>query len=99
MPNVPSRPLPPPLLSGEAGELKLHSTLKVQRDAVAWPHYVWEVRSPGRTMTMLYSEDCIINPSYLGGLCVILAGKADKLAFVLQETGCGTIIELFKANA
>ena len=28
MPNVPSRPLPPPLLLGEAGELKLPSTLK-----------------------------------------------------------------------
>ena len=29
----------------------------------------------------------------------ILAGRTDKLAFVWRETGCGTIIELFKANA
>ena len=28
MPNVPSRPLPPPLLLGEAGELKLPSIVK-----------------------------------------------------------------------
>ena len=28
MPNVPSRPLPPPFLSGESGELKLPLTLK-----------------------------------------------------------------------
>ena len=30
---------------------------------------------------------------------VILAGRTDKLTFVLQETGCGTIIELSIANA
>ena len=29
----------------------------------------------------------------------ILAGRTDNLAFVWRETGCGTIIELFKANA
>ena len=30
---------------------------------------------------------------------VILAGRTDKLTFVLQETGCGTVIELSIANA
>lgn len=30
---------------------------------------------------------------------VILAGLTDKLTFILQETGCGTIIELSIANA
>ena len=29
----------------------------------------------------------------------ILTGRTDNLAFVWRETGCGTIIELFKANA
>ena len=37
MPNVPSRPQPPPLLSGEAGELRLPSTMK-HGGAVSMPH-------------------------------------------------------------
>lgn len=38
MPNVPSRPQPPPLLSGEAGELRLPSTMK-HGGAVSMPHH------------------------------------------------------------
>ena len=40
-----------------------------------------------------------VNPMNFVAYYVILAGRADKLTFVLQETGCGTIIELSLANA
>lgn len=33
------------------------------------------------------------------GNYVILADRTDKLTFILQETGCGTVIELSIANA
>ena len=48
----------------------------------------------------IYSDTRLsVNPINVVANYVILAGRADKLTFVLQETGCGTIIELSIANA
>ena len=52
---------------------------------------IWTILSGTRLLS--------VNPMNFVAYYVILAGRADKLTFVLQETGCGTIIELFKANA
>ena len=40
-----------------------------------------------------------VSARYMLADYVILAGRADKLTFILQETGYGTIIELSIANA
>ena len=49
--------------------------------------------------TILSDTRLSVNPMNFVAFYVILAGRADKLTFVLQETGCGTIIELSIANA
>ena len=49
--------------------------------------------------TILSDTRLSVNPMNFVAYYVILAGRADKLTFVLQETGCGTIIELSIANA
>ena len=40
-----------------------------------------------------------VSARYMLADYAILAGMADKLTFILQETGCGTVIELSIANA
>ena len=52
---------------------------------------IWTILSGAR----LLSVKSVIFVAYY----VILAGRADKLTFILQETGCGTVIELSIANA
>ena len=49
--------------------------------------------------TILSDTRLSVNPMNFVAYYVILAGRTDKLTFVLQETGCGTIIELSIANA
>ena len=49
--------------------------------------------------TILSDTRLSVNPMNFVAYYVILAGRADKLTFILQETGCGTIIELSIANA
>ena len=59
---------------------------------------------PNRT-TQLVSRGIVrrhaygVSARYMLADYVILAGRADKLTFILQETGCGTVIELSIANA
>ena len=52
---------------------------------------IWTILSSTRLLSV---KSVIFVANY-----VILAGRTDKLTFVLQETGCGTIIELSIANA
>lgn len=52
---------------------------------------IWTILSGTRLLSV---KSVIFVANY-----VILAGRTDKLTFVLQETGCGTIIELSIANA
>ena len=52
---------------------------------------IWTILSGTRLLSV---KSVIFVANY-----VILAGRTDKLTFVLQETGCGTVIELYKANA
>ena len=52
---------------------------------------IWTILSDTRLLSV---KSVIFVANY-----VILAGRTDKLTFVLQETGCGTIIELSIANA
>ena len=49
--------------------------------------------------TILSDTRLSVNPMNFVAYYVILAGRADKLTFVLLETGGGTIIELSIANA
>ena len=52
---------------------------------------IWTILSSTRLLSV---KSVIFVANY-----VILAGRADKLTFVLQKTGCGTVIELSIANA
>ena len=52
---------------------------------------IWTILSGTRLLSV---KSVIFVANY-----VILAGRTDKLTFILQETGCGTIIELSIANA
>lgn len=52
---------------------------------------IWTILSGTRLLSV---KSVIFVANY-----VILAGRTDKLTFVLQETGCGTVIELSIANA
>lgn len=52
---------------------------------------IWTILSGTRLLSV---KSVIFVANY-----VILTGRADKLTFILQETGCGTIIELSIANA
>ena len=52
---------------------------------------IWTILSSTRLLSV---KSVIFVANY-----VILAGRTDKLTFILQETGCGTIIELSIANA
>ena len=52
---------------------------------------IWTILSGTRLLS--------VNPMNFVANYVILAGRTDKLTFILQETGCGTIIELSIANA
>lgn len=52
---------------------------------------IWTILSATRLLSV---KSVIFVANY-----VILAGRTDKLTFILQETGCGTIIELSIANA
>ena len=52
---------------------------------------IWTILSGTRLLSV---KSVIFVANY-----VILAGRADKLTFVLHKTGCGTIIELSIANA
>ena len=52
---------------------------------------IWTILSGTRLLSV---KSVIFVANY-----VILAGRTDKLTFILQETGCGTIIELSISNA